>query len=223
MEPITHALASVALGRAGLDRVTRFAMPMLIVSGLAADLDWLSYLFGPRAFLAAHRTASHSLVGTAAIAVATTALFFWFAWFAARRNRLSASPGGPFSTKSPLTHRGERFQLWPALMIFGAAAGLHLLLDLTDSYGTKLLWPFSAKWYAGDLAAEIDPWIIVLLLAAVFFSLLFGLITQEIGAHAPTRTGNRAAVAALFFLPLYFGGRAVFHQRALALLSSRLY
>jgi hypothetical protein len=43
MEPVTHALASLSLGRTGLNLVTRFATPMLVVSGLAADLDWLSY------------------------------------------------------------------------------------------------------------------------------------------------------------------------------------
>jgi len=39
MEPVTHALTSIALGRAGLNKITRAATPMLLFSGLIADVD----------------------------------------------------------------------------------------------------------------------------------------------------------------------------------------
>ena len=70
MEPVTHALTSIALGRAGLNKVTRMATPMLLVSGLIADVDWVTRLGGASAFLHGHRTATHSLLGTAVIIVA---------------------------------------------------------------------------------------------------------------------------------------------------------
>ena len=75
MEPVTHALASLALGKAGVGRGMRGAVPMLLGSGLAADLDWVAYIGGPRAFLEAHRTASHSLLGTVVIAALVAAVF----------------------------------------------------------------------------------------------------------------------------------------------------
>jgi len=56
MEPVTHALTSIALGRAGLNKVTRMATPILLVSGLAADVDWVARFGGASAFLRGHRT-----------------------------------------------------------------------------------------------------------------------------------------------------------------------
>ena len=60
MEPVTHALASIALGRAGLNKISRAVTPMLLVSGMVADLDWVTWLGGADAFLRGHRTATHS-------------------------------------------------------------------------------------------------------------------------------------------------------------------
>jgi membrane-bound metal-dependent hydrolase YbcI (DUF457 family) len=81
MEPVTHALTSIALGRAGLNKVTRAATPMLVVSGTIADVDWVTRLGGAATFLRGHRTATHSLVGTAAIIGAVAAA----SWFAGRK------------------------------------------------------------------------------------------------------------------------------------------
>ncbi len=220
MEPVTHALTSLALGRAGLDRATRFALPMLLVSGLAADLDWLSYCAGPRIFLAAHRTASHSFVGAAVIAASTAGLFFWLAchWplHAPADHRASSAGNLPGQRAVP-------FRFWPALVICGSGAGAHLLLDLTNSYGIQLLWPFSAKWYGWDIAGPIDPFILALLLAAVLLPLLLRLVMHEISGRTSAQAGGRGPMAALLLVALYLGGREVLHHRALALLNSRLY
>src|SRR5438045_4159268 len=89
MEPLTHALTSLSLANAGFGRLTRRATPMLLVSGLAADLDWLSYVGGARMFLTWHRTATHSLIGTAFIAVVTAAAF---AFLPAVMSRSSEAP-----------------------------------------------------------------------------------------------------------------------------------
>src|SRR5712691_8950517 len=160
MEPITHAVASLTLARAGLNRASRLATPMVLVSGLAADLDWLSLLGGPAAFLRGHRTATHSLAGTAAITVATAVLF----WFLGRRH-----PSAPVR--------------WPrALLVCACGAGAHLLLDLTNSYGVKLIWPFGEKWFAWDVVAYLDPWILILLLLGLLIPGLFRLVSEEIGA-----------------------------------------
>lgn len=204
MEPVTHALASLALGRAGLARVTHRAAPMLLVSGLAADLDWVSYTAGAPGFLAWHRTASHSLLGAVAIAAAVAAAFSLWG------SRL------PQSVPRPV-----RFM--PALAVCAAGAGLHLLLDLTDSYGVRLLWPFSARWFAWDLTEPVDPGLLLILLAGVLLPGLLNLITEEIGARTKRRPGQRGAVIALSLVALYTGGRALLHARAGALLSSHIY
>jgi inner membrane protein len=201
MEPVTHALTSIALGRAGLNKITRAATPMLLVSGLFADIDWGTRLGGAETFLRGHRTVTHSLVGTAAIIAAIGAA----SWFIGR--------------KFPKFAVG----IFPALTICAIGAGAHLWLDMMNGYGVKLFWPFSPKWYAWDLADSVDSWILFFLLAGLLIPELFHLVLEEIGSK-PRRGGRqRGAIFALVFLGLLITGRWFAHQRAIALLDSRAY
>ena len=201
MEPVTHVLTAIALGRAGLNKVTRMATPMLLSSGLAADIDWATRLAGASAFLQGHRTATHSLVGTVAI-IAGVAGGFWIA-------------GRKFSRAA--------VNILPALLICAVGAGVHLLLDLLNAYGVKLMWPFKAKWYAWDIVDSVDAWIIVVLLAGLLLPELFRLVVEEIGSK-PKKSGRQwGAIIGLVFEILFIAGRAVAHERAVALLDSREY
>jgi inner membrane protein len=201
MEPVTHALTSIALGRAGLNKVTRVATPMLVVSGTIADVDWVTRLGGASAFLHGHRTATHSAIGTAVIIAGVSAAF----WLAGR--------------KYPKLAVG----IFPALLICTAGAGVHLLMDLLNDYGVQLLWPFTSKWYAWDLAGSVDGWILFFLLCGLLIPELFRLVHEEIGAK-PKKTGRRRGViVGLSFVVLFVAGRGFAHQRAIALLDSRLY
>src|SRR5579863_1779458 len=199
MEPVTHALTSIALGRAGINKVTRAATPMLVVSGLIADVDWVTRLGGAATFLRGHRTVTHSLIGTAAIVAAVGAA----SWFLGRWNTKFA------------------VGIIPALGICAVGAGVHVLLDMLNGYGVKLLWPFSPKWYAWDLANSVDSWILFFLLVGLLTPELFRLVLEEIGSR-PKRTGRqRGAIFGLVFVALVIAGRAFAHERAIALLDSR--
>lgn len=201
MEPVTHALTSIALGRTGLNKLTRAATPMLLVSGLVADIDWVTRLGGAEAFLRGHRTATHSLVGTAAIA-AIVAAGFWFA--------------GRLYPKFAL-------KLFPTLLLCAIGAGTHLLLDLLNGYGVTLLWPFRNKWFSWDLAYPVDSWILFFLLGGLLLPELFRLVLEEIGSKPRRRGRQRGAIIGLALVALVIGGRAFAHHRAIALLDSRSY
>ena len=201
MEPVTHALTSIALGRAGLNKITRAATPMLLVSGLIADVDWVTRLGGAAAFLRGHRTVTHSLVGTAAIVAAVAAA----SWLSGR--------------KYPKFAVG----IFPAIVICAIGAGAHLLLDMLNGYGVKLLWPFSPKWYAWDLADSVDSWILFFLLVGLLIPELFRLVLEEIGSKPKRHGRQRGAIFGLVFVALVIAGRAFAHQRAIALLDSRDY
>ncbi|MBZ5660330.1 MAG: metal-dependent hydrolase [Acidobacteriia bacterium] len=201
MEPVTHALASIALGRAGLNKMTRMATPTLLVSGMAADVDWATRLGGASAFLHGHRTATHSLIGTAAIIAGVTAAF----WIAGK--------------KYPKYAVG----MMAATLICAIGASAHLFLDLLNGYGVKLLWPFSQKWYAWDLADAVDAWIIFFLLAGLLLPELFRLIHEEIGSKPKRHGRRRGAIAGLILVALFLAGRAFAHQRAVAMLDAREY
>ncbi|MGD0906295.1 MAG: metal-dependent hydrolase [Candidatus Acidiferrales bacterium] len=200
MDPLTHALTSVALGRAGFNKLARMATPMLLVSGLAADVDWVTRMVGPSAFLRGHRTATHSFVGTFVIIVLVSAAF----WFAGQK-----------FPKMAVT-------IFPALVICTVGAGVHLLLDMLNGYGVKLLWPFRPAWYAWDIVATVDPCIIFFLLCGLLLPDLFRLILEEIGSK-PKQRGLRGAIVGLVLVVLFVTGRGFAHQRAVALLDSREY
>jgi inner membrane protein len=226
MEPITQVLASVALARCGFRRVTPLALPIIVTAGLAPDLDWISVFGGARVFLEAHRTAADSLVGIVVLAAVIAAAFIPIgrrAGMIARKNRAETSlPAGRQAT-APTDHTTKPLRFVPAFIAALAGGGLHLLLDLTNSYGVKLLWPFSARWFAWDLTASLDPWILFLLLAGLLMPALFRMITEEIGAKSKRTAVDRGAVAALALVAVFCSGRFVLHQRAVALLAAREY
>lgn len=201
MEPVTHALTSIALGRAGLNKITRAVTPMLLVSGLIADIDWITRFGGAAAFLRSHRTATHSLAGTVVLVLGTAAAF----WIAGR--------------KYPKLAVG----FFPAAIICAIGAGVHLLLDLLNPYGVKLLWPLSEKWYAWDLAYPVDSWILLFLLAGLLIPELFRLVLEEIGSKPKRHGRQRGAIVGLIFVALFIAVRGVEHQRAVAQLDSRDY
>ncbi|HWF13063.1 MAG TPA: metal-dependent hydrolase [Candidatus Acidoferrales bacterium] len=201
MEPVTHALTSIALGRAGLNKIARAATPMLLVSGLAADVDWVTRLGGAATFLHGHRTVTHSLVGTLAIA-AIVAVTAWM-----------------LGQKYPKFAVG----IYAALGISAIGAGAHLFLDLLNDNGVKLFWPFNAKWYAWDLADSVDSWILFFLIVGLLIPELFRLVHDEIGSR-PKRNGRqRGAIFALVCVGFVIAGRIVSHERAIALLDAREY
>jgi inner membrane protein len=200
MDPLTHVVVSIAAGRAGLNKFSRLATPMLVISALAPDLDWFTGLAGPRAFLLGHRTFTHSIFGVAAIVLVTAFCF----------------------TLLGRKHDSSPVRFFPALVICTIGATLHVLFDLTNSYGVKLLWPFSNKWYAWDLVLQFD-WIILLVLASgILLPMLFRLVGEEIGAQRKTK-GVASAALTIAIVVAYVGSRYVSHDRAITLMNSRLY
>lgn len=208
MEPVTHALTSLLLARAGQKHLPRFGSAMLVVSGVAADLDYFSYLGGASAFLRFHRTVLHSLLGSVILAAALAAAFC----FLDRNRRTKAS----VSALPALT-------FLPAFAVCVVGAAAHDLLDLASGIGVRLFWPFREGWIAGDLLTDLDLWILIILLLGIALPELFRLVGEEIGERKKKTRGQGAAVIALLSLLIYVGARAELHSRAMDLLNSREY
>jgi inner membrane protein len=200
MDPLTHIVVNIAASRAGLYKISRAATPMLIVTGVAADLDWLSAFAGPRAFLQGHRTITDSFCGAAAIAILTALCFT----LATRKHSLSP------------------IKFSRALTVCSIGAALHVLFDLTNSYGVNLFWPFKEKWYAWDSISEFDVIILAILATGILLPMLFRLVGEEMGAQRKTK-GVFSAVFAILLVFAYVGARYVLHERAVTLINSRLY
>jgi inner membrane protein len=212
LDPVTHGLASLALARAGQKRLPRYGTAMLVVSGVAADLDYVSYFGGAAAFLRFHRTLLHSILGSALVACVIAAAFF----------ALNKAHSQKRESENPNSMRRE-FTFGLALFACVIGAASHILLDLVSGIGVQLFWPFRAGWQGWDLLTNLDPWILTLLAAALLLPELFRLVSEEIGEQQGSSRGRGAAIAALAILVLYIGARADLHSKAINLLTSREY
>jgi hypothetical protein len=103
------------------------------------------------------------------------------------------------------------------------AAALHVLLDLLQSEGVAVFWPFSANRYAADLLPSMDVWILVLLLAGILIPEVFRLVTSEIGAKDKAPRGRNGAIVALALVLAYTGARALLHSAAIGALDPHSY
>jgi len=210
VEPFTHAFTSLALAQAGKDRLPRFGTAMLIVSGIAPDLDYASYLFGPEAFVRFHRTALHSLIGAAVTASAVATTFY----IADRR----VPPKKNIQVKAP---RPLTFLAALAICAIGVAG--HILLDLASGIGVQLLWPFRGHWSAWDLVTDFDLWILVLLGLGLLLPLLLRMVNEEVGARKRGRGSSAAGIVTLILVAGYLGWLANLHARAVDMLLASEY
>jgi inner membrane protein len=199
VDPLTHTATGLLLARAGLNRLTPQATPILLLAANAPDIDVVTAARGSLNYLHYHRHLTHSLIAMPILAVAVILLV-----------RLVA--------RTPLRWSGA----------FGVAlAGIasHLLLDFTNVYGIRLFLPFSDSWLRLDLTPVVDVWIWTAMFIAFSGPLLARLVVSEITSGKPDRGrhGGGFAWATLLFLLAYNGGRAALHARALAVLDARLY
>jgi membrane-bound metal-dependent hydrolase YbcI (DUF457 family) len=207
MEPVTHALTSLALARAGRERLPRYGTAMLIVAGVAPDLDFAAYFGGPLAYLKFHRAVLHSVAGSFVLCCCIAAAFcFWD-----RRAERSSSADG------------ERLGFFAALAVCLVGAGAHVMMDLASGIGVRLWWPFRGGWVAWDWLADFDVFILALLVVGLLLPHFLRMVSEEIGEERHGLVGGVGAAIVLILLGLYVGGRGFLHARALDLLLSRDY
>jgi inner membrane protein len=207
LEPITHFLTGVCLGRAGLNRKTALATLTLTLAAEAPDLDIISGFRGSAFGFAHHRGFTHSFVGVPLDALAVVG-FVYLIWRI--RGRKIKDPNLP--------------PRWGLLFLYACLAGLsHILLDFTNNYGVRPFWPFSEKWYSWDIVFIVEPVMLALLILGLVVPAFFGLIDKEIGARRRGPRGQVAATLALAGIVLMWGLRDYEHRRAVNALRARTY
>lgn len=150
MDNLTHSLVGAVLGRAGLKRLTGGAMPALIISANLPDIDsWIARPLGlePIAF---HRGFTHGVGGMVTLPFITAAIILIF-------ERLQSN-------------KNEPVRFWPLLLVCFIGSLSHSALDLMNSYGIRLLAPFSDRRFYEDAWYIIDPWIWLMLILGLELS-----------------------------------------------------
>lgn len=136
------------MAKSGLERATPLATATLVISSNLPDIDVVVQLSGGTvSYLEHHRGFTHSFLGLAVLSFALTALMV----FLDRKFRLRRDP-----FRRPI--RPVR------IMALAWLGGLgHLFMDFTNVYGVRPFLPFSERWFYGDLAFIVDPWIWLIL------------------------------------------------------------
>ncbi len=169
-----------------------------MVAANAPDADVVSWFWGRPTWLHWHRNITHSLVGMPVMALLTVALI-------------------------ALLCRKQKVRWWPAFLIALLGVASHLLLDLTNVYGVRLLLPFSGHWSHLDLTPVVDFTIWTILLLGVAAPALSRLVGSEIGETDKNRGKAGWAVATLLLLTAYDYTRSVLHTRAVNVVDSHVY
>ncbi len=141
MDNLCHTLVGAVLAEAGLRRRTRLAVPTLLIGANLPDIDILSYLRDPLFALTFRRGWTHGVLALVVLPpLLAGAMLAW-----------SRLVGGGRDAPPPSAR---------ALLLLSAiAVGSHPLLDLLNTYGVRLLMPFSERWLYADTLFIIDPWL----------------------------------------------------------------
>ena len=156
MDNLTHSLVGALLGQMGLKRKTGLAMPTLIIAANIPDIDAVAVLLGGQQHLAIRRGITHGPIAMVLLPLLLWAAMLWFdAWQTKRGKR---------PEKRLPVHKGWLL----ALAIIGCLS--HPLFDWFNSYGIRLLEPFSSQWFYGDTLFIIDVWIWAALIVGLWLS-----------------------------------------------------
>lgn len=135
MDNLCHTLAGAALGEAGLKRRTGLGMATLLIGANLPDLDVLAIPLGHG--IDFRRGWTHGVLALAILPfLLTGAMLLWSRW---RPPREPVRPG------------------W-ILALSAISILSHPALDWLNTYGVRLLMPFSGRWFYGDAVFIIDPW-----------------------------------------------------------------
>jgi inner membrane protein len=124
VENLTHSLVGVAAAKAGLDRLSPYAIPVAVLAANLPDIDTV-FLFASRyTYLEQHRGVSHSIVGTLILSTLLPILVWSIERVYARVRK-----------------RQPRANLKGLLLCSLCAGATHPLLDWTNNYGWRPLLP----------------------------------------------------------------------------------
>jgi len=188
MDNITHTLVGLALADSGLKRRSRLGTAALLIGANLPDIDALVYFFGRggASALAFRRGWTHGVLAMVVLPVALTAGLL--GWDRLVRGSRDAPGTGP--------------ALHPAQLLLLAALGVwsHPLLDLLNTYGVRLLMPFSGRWFFGDALFIVDPWVWAALVAGIVMARLRGRDPAAPGGFRPARAA--LALCAVYALAM---------------------
>jgi inner membrane protein len=172
----------------GLKRLSPRAMPTLILAANLPDVD--SFVAGALGCdpLAAHRGFTHGIGGLVTMPFLAVAIIF--------------------AGEKLFSGNARALKLRGLILVSFLGVLSHPLLDLMNTYGVRLLEPFSHQWFYGDTLFIADPWIWIMLILGLEFSWR---------AERLERDWTRPAAWAFTAMLLYVGLNCAISARSAAL------
>jgi inner membrane protein len=188
MDNLCHTLVGAAFGEAGLKRRTRFGNATLMIASNLPDVDVLAFATGTPS-VALRRGWTHGILAQLFLPILLTAIVMAVA--GGRPGAARSTPHG-VSDDPPIRAR-------ELLMLSYVGVITHVLMDLLNNYGVRLLMPFDRRWYYGDVLFIIDPWLWLVLGAGIWMARWH---------HSPKRARASLLVACAYVLTMTISARA---------------
>ena len=148
MDNLCHTLAGAALGKAGLARRTSLGMSTLLIASNLPDVDVAVFATNTLAMWF-RRGWTHGVLAQAALPLLLAgAVALWGRW----------------------RGKGDLVRVGQLVLLAYVGVLSHVFLDWLNTYGVRLLMPFSNQWFYGDTLFVVDPWMYLALGAGVWLS-----------------------------------------------------
>jgi len=128
------------MSRAGLNQRTALATSTLVIANNLPDIDVAVFATDTLA-MSFRRGWTHGVLAQATLPIALTGAMLVY---------------DRYRRKSPGDSRAVPSQI---LLLSYIGVLVHVFMDFTNSYGVRLLMPFSERWFYGDALYIIDPWL----------------------------------------------------------------
>jgi inner membrane protein len=174
MDNLCHSLVGMALSRAGLNRRTALATSTLVIANNLPDIDVGVFATDTLA-MSFRRGWTHGVLAQVALPIVLTGAMLVYDRF---RKKASAD---------------DRVVATQLLLLSYLGVLLHVFMDWTNSYGVRLLMPFSERWFYGDALYIVDPWL--------YLTLGLG---WWLGRKHPRAARIGVALAAIYVLTMVF-------------------
>jgi inner membrane protein len=188
VDSLTHSLFAVTLGRTPLGRGGGTTVALVVASNMP-DIDIVATAWGALDYLRWHRGPTHGSLAIVGLALPAAGIAWLWNRFREKRSGATLWPPARFSR---------------LFLISMLGIALHLAMDVTTSYGTRLLSPFDWTWYSLDWMPITDIYLLVALGAGLVF-----------GGKSPDKR-RKAATVALVLMAANYAIRGVAHHQALA-------
>ena len=149
VDNLCHSLVGAALSAAGFRRRTALATATMVIGANLPDVDAVVYFVGDNADgLALRRGWTHGVLAMVVLPLILTGIMLGIGRWLEYRKARAKRP----ENRIPLRVGG-------LLLVSALSIWSHPLFDLLNTYGVRLLMPFSGRWFYGDTLFIIDPWV----------------------------------------------------------------